>query len=74
MTNEQHSRFQRIIGRLEGLAEGLKTDMLHGTACCLDKLVEELRKEDRKPNEDLKLKAGGNYNVKVDDEKPSSYL
>jgi len=77
MTNKQYSEAQRIIGRLEGLAEVIDNDLLADTALDLVMLVDELyhpREEIRRRVEELKLKAGGNYNVKVDDEKPSSYL
>ena len=77
MTNKQYSEAQRIIGRLEGLAEVIDNDLLADTALDLVMLVDELyhpREEIRRRVEELKLKAGGNYNVKVDDEKPSSHL
>lgn len=76
MTDKQYSDFQRIIGRLEGLAEGLDLDneplmeFLTGTTDALIELVNELRH----PRAELKLKAGGNYDVKVDDDRPHSYL
>ena len=77
MTDKQYSNAQRIIGRLEGLAEVIDNDLLADTTLDLVMLVDELyhpREEIRRRVEELKLKAGGNYNVKVDDEKPSSYL
>lgn len=76
MTDKQYGDFQRIIGRLEGLAEGLDldneplTEFLTGTTDALIELVNELRH----PRTELKLKAGGNYDVKVDDDRPHSYL
>ena len=78
MTDKQYSDFQRIIGRLEGLAEGLDLvknneplkEFLTGTTDALIELVNELRH----PRAELKLKAGGNYDVKVDDDRPHSYL
>lgn len=76
MTDKQYGDFQRIIGRLEGLAEGLDLDneplkeFLTGTTDALIELVNELRH----PRMELKLKTGGNYDVKVDDDRPHSYL
>ena len=85
MTDKQYGDAQRLIGRLEGLAEGLDLvknneplkEFLTITTDTLVSLVNELyhpREELRKRIEELKLKAGGNYDVKVDDDRPHSYL
>lgn len=81
MTDKQYSDAQRLIGRLEGLAEVLDDEYLKEfltiTTDTLISLVNELyhpREELRQRIEELNLKAGGNYDVKVDDDRPHSYL
>ena len=79
MTDKQYSDAQRYIGIVQGFAESLGENgiLLRNTAIKLSSLVDELyhpREELRQRIEELKLKAGGNYDVKVDDDRPHSYL